>query len=775
MTAILVQIDGHDPVAGAAVTLRAASVDDDRVCHLDGQVWWPALMTLPALRYDLFDGAFGNAITTPQSSLALAMEAWPDLGRYMLADARVQIWSGEIGDAWAGYVQRFDGRVTSQPAMANGLATVAFAVDDRWLDSPLLATYAGTTGAEGEAALKGQPKPLAIGAPRFVSGLMVDAINNVVQLSSYGAIEGVEVAFERLAAFGAPVADYPSYTALVAATIPAGAWATAKAVGMVRHGAPPAGRLSYHLKGDKGGPDGWIRQPGSIIRRLALLSGGNGKTDDASLDALNAARPHSLSVYQAEQSNARELVQRIAASVNAVAGVSWLGKLWAVPIGFGGAAMTLDADGRALPPVASVEQLENGAPWWRLAIGAERTWNVHPLSDVAFTAPLIERGLYSVTESYREGHIVDTDVGARFLFIATTPATGSALPAPTFPPAPPAQNAHWIQLRPPATYADGRPIEELKPAAPGATPGAPAGSDIGGVLDPQTGLVTGGKPAELVLEDADNALVEQIVAAADAILSRERDRRLLFPGGDGADVRTAFRREASARRAIAAQLVTVAAALGGVSTSVQQLMEAFTDGEEGFARFLLRAQVDSEGDPTSIVGIEGLAGAGAGVLDFIATAIRMKHPVSGEALIYFDTAAGKMIARSVEVDTLKVNTAVVPVRATATNNITGTGVGGSWQSALSASIVMAKAGVIEADFITRQGFSSGDQAWEFELLVNGVVVYATGGGRTQDSIPLDGSATVAAGTHTALVRWRAHSSVSLGNRQLRLKGYPATE
>ena len=57
MLAVVAQIDGWDPVAGAAVAITAASHDDAAVCHLNGQTWWPSLVKLPTLRYDLFSNA----------------------------------------------------------------------------------------------------------------------------------------------------------------------------------------------------------------------------------------------------------------------------------------------------------------------------------------------------------------------------------------------------------------------------------------------------------------------------------------------------------------------------------------------------------------------------------------------------------------------------------------------------------------------------------------------------------------------------------------------
>jgi hypothetical protein len=55
-------------------------------------------------------------------------------------------------------------------------------------------------------------------------------------------------------------------------------------------------------------------------------------------------------------------------------------------------------------------------------------------------------------------------------------------------------------------YADGRTIQSLQPAMPNATEGAPAGTNIGGIYDPVTGDVDGGKPAEEIVHDIDDLI-----------------------------------------------------------------------------------------------------------------------------------------------------------------------------------------------------------------------------------------------------------------------------
>lgn len=384
----VIQIDAWDTVAAAAVTLRLSSVDDERVCHVNSQTWLPAIDALPTLAMDFFGGEFG-VVSTPRSTFSMMTGDWPNFGRYAFVDARMRMWQGDAGAAWGSYVLRFDGRISADPEIEDQRATLSFGVDDRWLDQPLLATYAGTGGIEGRAEQKGAEKPLALGEPQGVPGVLLDPVKWIYQLHAYGAVESVDVPLERLARqFGSVLADYASYAALDAAAVPAGQWATCKASGLVRMGAPPYGKLCFLMRGDKAGPDGWVRRPGAQIKRIADIAGYSAKVHEASVDALDTARPYDLSLYFGSQQTVREAVQSIAASVNAVAGVSLTGELIAIPVGINSAAMTLRVDGSGDPPVASCKKLGMDAPWWRLSIGAQPFWLVHGDGDyVTATSP----------------------------------------------------------------------------------------------------------------------------------------------------------------------------------------------------------------------------------------------------------------------------------------------------------------------------------------------------------------------------------------------------
>jgi len=465
MKAYLAQIDGWS--GSLATTVRIASHSDDRLCHLNGAQWTPAIAQLPTLRYDLFDGDFESKIVAPTGEIRVQVDSVPSLPALSLHDARIRIWWGELGAPWAGFSPLFDGRIKDQPAVTDGVAALSIGCDDSWLDELLLGTYAGTGNAEGSADLKGNVKPLAIGAPRFCTGTLIDATNWIYQLSSY-LIEDIELAFDQLNRFGAPAADYPTFAALKAATIASGSWATCRAGGYVRLGAKPEGLVTFHVKGDKAGSRGWVRRPGSIIHRIAEIKGQLSRVNASSLDALDSACPWNLSRAVTAQTTARDLIVAIAQSVNAIPVMDWLGTLHVLPVTIGATGGTLAADGSSLPPVASVAQLTSSAPYWRVAQKAAVTQRVHTASEIAFDASIVPVGLYDAGTVYRQGNIVELADKSSWLYVNATPASGHAPPSwPT------TSNAWWSNYSAPVsattiTYGDGTPLENLKPAEGGA-------------------------------------------------------------------------------------------------------------------------------------------------------------------------------------------------------------------------------------------------------------------------------------------------------------------
>lgn len=464
MLATLIELTPYDPVTAGTVTLRACSADDAALTSLNGVTWWPAIARRPRLTVDGFDGNFGGAITTGAGDVQLltiptgALTVFANAARYEWSDKRARIWTGQVGAAWGSFTLLFDGLVQGNAKIARGRVSLGLKVNDSFLDRPLLnLSYGGTGGSDGPAALKGTPKPLIIGAPQFVEPVLVDAVNNVHQLSGYGAIHGVTALFDRLVQFGASIGDFATYAALVAASIPASGWGTCLAEGLIRTGAPPAGTLTAHCEGDSGSAYGWVRKPGAVISRLASIAGATGgQIDSASMTTLDTTVPYNLSLSIQAQTSARDIIQKIAASANASAGVSWLGKLYAAPVGIGASALTLKTDGSTLPPVAAVESLGTAAPYWRMQMAAAITWRVHSASEIAFTADLVEVGDYAGGTTYREGNI-SVNQGARWLYINPVASAGNAPPT-----LPTTSNSYWSLLSLPTDYST---IAGAKPTA----------------------------------------------------------------------------------------------------------------------------------------------------------------------------------------------------------------------------------------------------------------------------------------------------------------------
>lgn len=434
----LIRIDSKT-TGGSDYPLLLASADDPRLCHLDGEQWESNIARLPTLRYDFFGGNFGGQITSPPGQFSVSIDGL-DMDR-AFASAQVRFYEGEIGDGFHNFRLVFDGYVAGEPETREGIAAFTITVDPAWLDTLLLQPYAGTGDEEGTEDITGQLKPLVFGHVRFADARLLDPVALIYQVND-GPVT-FTAAYDRAAAFGPANADYASYALLDAATVPAGGWATCEALGLARFGAPPDGRVAFDVETD-------ARLPGEIITAIAARAGAT--VDVATLDT---ARPYNLQLQILEQTTPRALIQQIADSVAAVAGISWTGDLYAQPVEIDPApAETLATDGSSDIAVGEVSQLAIAAPYWRLATQAEPTFVVYSLGEVA--SDLTWRGTYEAAREYRLDDAVFASDGRAFAYINATPDSGNAPPT-----APSTSNGYWSLIG-------------------AATVGAPAGTTVAG-------------------------------------------------------------------------------------------------------------------------------------------------------------------------------------------------------------------------------------------------------------------------------------------------------
>ena len=432
---VLAEIEPLDPISGSRPTLRVCSANIKDVAGHAGGPWFPAISRAPSLSISLFDGDFTSDVNAASGQIELRLD--------VLAEAD----TNAISYRWAGSPIRITGwhaaddtellceAIVSRFEIQDGVLSVVFEADPTPFEQDVLTQeYAGTTGIEGDANLKGRLKPWLFGRALNVEPVLIDAVNNIYQFSAYGPISAVLAMYERGAAFGDPLADYADYASLVAGAVPEGTWATCLAQGLVRLGAPAYGVITGDVDGDDSGGT-YRRKTGEILSHVADELGIDGaRIVSTSLTALDADVPRNVNIYLTEQTSFLELAQRMARPCNAIAGVDWQGRLFVSRVAFGAASLTLDVQGRQMPPVRGAVERSVSPPYKRIVMGAQRVWRVHTLDEIAYYAPLIDTGPYDPDRVYREGNLVTMPNGDQYLYINPVPSSGNY---------PPSSPSHW--------------------------------------------------------------------------------------------------------------------------------------------------------------------------------------------------------------------------------------------------------------------------------------------------------------------------------------------
>ena len=449
---VLAEIDALDRATGNRVTLRAASGDLPELCGWGGRSWAPAIKDPGELAMKLFDGDFGSAPDVGGTSFSVSETAlamlYPQSPSYRFQGASLRLWTG-LTPATIRPDPVFVGKVVKFESV-DRLTKISADVDVEPLSPKVLDEYAGTGGLEGGADLKGALKPWALGRCLNISPALLDPVISLYQASAYGRIAAVRGVFDKAIDLGPTLGDYDISADLLAADIPAGRWATCLAKGLVRLGAPAYGKLTCDVDGDA---DGGVfpRRTGAILRRVALARGVPPELINDSFDTSDqaaAALPGggTVNLYLTEQTTVLDLARRLFLPLNSIVGVAWNGPLFVSKVRTDAPIVTLDGQGRQLPEVFEFSEGDTLPPYKRVRMGARRSWTVQSLDEVAFYAPLVDRGRYDPAETYREGNIVDLADGSRWLFVAETPASAQE---------PSEGSAYWSVLSGPLTASLG--------------------------------------------------------------------------------------------------------------------------------------------------------------------------------------------------------------------------------------------------------------------------------------------------------------------------------
>lgn len=313
-------------------------------------------------------------------------------------------------DAWFDY--GFDGRRIEIKLLASTAAAFSSAVTvfkgtietidttDAWktlrvrifdnrltLDKPLQTNrYAGTTlgagnTAEGTEDLRDQPKPLAFGSVFGVRPYAANPFEGVFQVAD-NAVNGIQVYDGGSPLTG--IGNYGSLSALIAATVLPGRYATCLALGLFR-----ITRSAFQLTADVQEGALWYERNVAFLVRRMLQRAGLTTADysDVSLNALNNLNSAECGIWIDSDQHILDAVQQVLNSVGAwiapnANGVLEVGRFDAP----GTPVTTLTMDDIIRPDNMSFEVTNDpgrGVPVWRVVVRYKRNYTPLSGSEVA--------------------------------------------------------------------------------------------------------------------------------------------------------------------------------------------------------------------------------------------------------------------------------------------------------------------------------------------------------------------------------------------------------
>lgn len=767
MDGVLIHLRPYDPATETRVDVYVGDGGAGEVWGLGDQQWEPAIKARPATSLETMDPSLMGKVQAGRATFALALSAIlsvPNPHLLYWTGAPVTIYA--VPDlSWPRRLVEFSGSIEeAEPDKLVRQLSVKAKVDTKLIDQPLLRLeFDGGGGLGGDAGKRGTRKPAGFGVVYNVPIVWFDEIDNIGMIDGYGNTVSIDWLGEGLNSLGARVADYATYAALKAAivdgTVPRGRWATCVAQGLVGLGAPPVGIVTCHAVFG-------ANRPGSMMKRM-LLTHAQAPVERvlaSSFDALDLELPYTTGKHFTDQVQVSDLLSRIAASCNATPLIDCQGRVLVTRATFSAPVATLDYSGATEPRVSKWKSVESETPYYLIQARTAQPGVVLTHDQVNYGDTLEDRGLWRVEETYRLGQTVWMPDGSQWLYTNDTAGAGQEPPIDALPDGEGyVSDFYWFRLQGPRSYADGTPYEALKPATPDATAGAPEGTTIGGTINPD-GTITGGKPAEDVLAEAEQMKLNQIAGLAAAEVARLRGRALHFAGPEGETYFVLVSREQTTRES-ADEVFAETISLIGAQTldgsafimdgdTVRVLKVEGEDGEEttvalatrfstinakagesaGHIENLQQILADPEGGVTAVAILEiDVAGRIVGYralnspteASFIISAQDFQIVDSVTEEILFQVIGGLAKMHNVEVDTIKVGS--VTTGSIAMNAVTDTsltllelyqteiagGTGGVWQTinyggtALSATVDTTGAEAVVL-WLTISGHRSGD-------------------------------------------------------------------
>lgn len=682
----LVEIDAYDIEAAAVTTLRLGDGPSAEAFAIGGYAWSPcitsrAVMTLEILSIDL-----SAKIQAGKANLKIARNAI----RGLPLSRRIK-WTGSPIRIFSAADYAYDRKKTEFQGIIKDISlnpdtqelSISCEVDVDFLDKPLLRLeMTGLGGANGTPEKIGTLMPAGFGRCENIPPVWVDETRWIGMIDGYGNTVTIDGLMEGASMFGNAVGNYSSFAALANAidtgAVKPGQWATCRAEGLIGLGATPAKPIGVNATFGSG-------TTGTMISRAILThaQAPSSHVDSASLTALDSSVPYPVHFWTADQRNVDDLVQALARAANCTSVVNCQGQLQVTRNVASAAQATLDRSGGRLPRVIGWSTTSPVAPYWQIKMRCERPAQVLSYTDVLYEDDLVDRGAFLESETYRAGNIVTLPNKSKWLYINPEPHVGTGItpPNPTY----------WQSMEGPVAYADGTPIDDLKPNEAGA-------DNTANNLDDAMDLITGQTASQVVfdLANAVASISEEVMRAA----TWRGEADTIIYTGDGTPVRT------------------VVEAIGS-TTDEHTVFIAFLKevSGDGVGKFMLTANADG-----AIVGIEGMAGPNFTQLSFVASKFLFVDNSGLNPVAVLTYSGGIWKMASIEVDTLKVGSVITD--SVALNQITQKQY---WQATYSGGISGASLG------------ASGEGAWaDFGVSGNKAYIQPT----TSGVIPAGSEVTI---------------------------------
>lgn len=647
MKPVLIYIRPLDQATNTRVDVRIGDGLSAEEFGTAGVPWQPALTQRPTLSIELMSPDMNGAVQAGSATFEIQLRALRGIDAaellywggapVVITSSGVLEGSTSVPDFWGYITEGTPDRDTGKLKLTAKVSTTLIETD------LLINSFGGGGGNDGDATKRGVLKPAGFGAVNNIEPVWFDLTRNIGQVDGYGNTLAITWLGEGLASFGPSVGDYPTYAALAAAIdadlVPRGRWATCIAEGMVGLGAPPTGTITVRAVFG-------FNRIGAMMKRMLLVHAKvpAARVDAAGFDGLDALVPRPVHYWVAEQIQVKDVLESLAASCNATPLVTFQNQVTVTRAVLGNPVATLDRSGSVAPRVVGWQTASVDPPYAQLKGRAARPALVMSFDQVNYNDTIEDRGLYHTDTVYRQGNVVWLSNGSEWLYVNAIPSKGNNPPLPPLD-----SDDYWQMLQPPTTaadivYADGTPIEELKPAEPGATAGAPVGTKVAG------------RDAQDVIDDIDTNAASYIAEALRQDQYQQvMDARTFVDGQDPSTYFIQLRNEVrnsvqiintvlsllglkspdatafimnlqtvqnSAGKTLAQLFTEVSAANDDIAVDVQQLMEALINPDgSGLAKYVLRVTAGG-----AIAGIAATADGKTGRLSFVANMFDFTDP-----------------------------------------------------------------------------------------------------------------------------------------------------